>query len=70
MERGWKLRCRNCGTEWILRVSYKIDDYRTLYHYCRVCGKNTFHDIIGRIEEVESTTHPDNTQTSPQSPQQ
>ncbi|MGC9009005.1 MAG: hypothetical protein ACP5I7_00100 [Sulfolobales archaeon] len=48
--RGYRLRCRECGTEWILKVSYRINDFRNLYHYCRVCRKNTFHDIIEKIK--------------------
>ncbi len=47
---AWKLRCSVCGTVWILKVSYDISDFKRLYHYCRKCGKNTYHEILGRID--------------------
>jgi len=46
------LRCRECGTVWELRVSYSLKDFQQLYHYCSVCGKNTFHDLV-RNESAE-----------------
>jgi len=46
---GWRLRCRSCGKEWIFEASYRISDFESLYHYCRYCKKNTFHEIIEKI---------------------
>jgi ribosomal protein L44E len=46
----WRLRCTECGTEWILEVSFNLKEFGKLYHYCRTCGKNTFHEVLG-IEE-------------------
>lgn len=43
----WKLRCFECGSVWGLRVSYDLADMPRIYHYCRRCGKNTFHHILG-----------------------
>jgi len=51
---SWKLRCTECGTEWVLKVSYDISDLKRIYHYCPVCKKNTFHEVLGKVEE-EST---------------
>ncbi len=47
---GWKLRCLNCGTEWVLEVSFDLDEMKRIYHYCKKCGKNTFHEVIGRCD--------------------
>ncbi len=47
---SWKLRCTKCGTEWILRVSYDISDLDRIYHYCKKCKKNTFHEVLGRVD--------------------
>ncbi|MEM0037669.1 MAG: hypothetical protein QW772_01910 [Zestosphaera sp.] len=46
----WKLKCRECNTEWILNVSHDLSEFNQLYHYCRVCGKNTYHDILELVE--------------------
>ncbi|MEM4487076.1 MAG: hypothetical protein QW116_07610, partial [Zestosphaera sp.] len=46
----WKLKCRECDTEWILNVSHDLSEFNQLYHYCRVCGKNTYHDILELVE--------------------
>ncbi len=48
---GWIVRCRECGTVWILEVSFDISDMDKIYHYCPRCKKNTFHDVIGRSDE-------------------
>ncbi|MDT7889190.1 MAG: hypothetical protein RQ885_09490 [Desulfurococcales archaeon] len=47
---GWRLRCRSCGKTWIFEASYRVSELETLYHYCRNCRKNTFHEIIEKIE--------------------
>lgn len=48
----WVLRCRECGLEWRLLVSFPLKkEFKQLYHYCSNCGKNTFHEIIGYVEE-------------------
>jgi len=50
---GWVLRCRECGTVWLLEVSFDISDMKQLYHYCKYCKRNTFHDILGRLEDLQ-----------------
>ncbi len=50
---GWLLRCRECGTIWVLEVSFDISDMDKVYHYCPRCKKNTFHDVLGRSEELK-----------------
>ncbi len=53
----WKLRCVECGREWILPVSFRLDKMGKLYHFCPYCKKNTFHVVIERVEEaVEGTS--------------
>jgi len=51
----WRLRCTNCGTEWFLEVSFDLTKLKNkrLYHYCRVCRRNTFHEILERVEAQE-----------------
>jgi len=46
----WRLRCMECGSEWTLEVSFNLKEMGKIYHYCRKCGKNTFHEVIG-LEE-------------------
>ncbi len=36
---------------WILPVSFKLDEIGKIYHYCPYCKKNTFHIVLGRIED-------------------
>jgi ribosomal protein L44E len=48
---AWRLRCKECGSEWVLKVSYDISDMKTIYHYCRKCRKNTFHEVLGRLDD-------------------
>ncbi|MEM1735048.1 MAG: hypothetical protein QXT88_00565 [Desulfurococcaceae archaeon] len=48
------LRCRDCGNEWKLYVSYNLDkDFKNkhLYHYCPYCKRNTLNEILVFIEE-------------------
>ena len=47
----WKLKCLECSREWILPVSFDLESMGKIYYYCRYCKKNTFHSVIGRIEE-------------------
>lgn len=47
----WKLRCVECGREWILPVSFRLDKMGKLYHFCPHCKRNTFHIVIERVEE-------------------
>ena len=47
---SWKLRCVECGSEWVLPVSFALDKMGKIYHYCRKCRRNTFHEVIERIE--------------------
>ncbi|MCE4612470.1 MAG: hypothetical protein F7C07_01365 [Desulfurococcales archaeon] len=49
----WRMRCSDCKTEWELRASFDLSTFKTFYHYCRTCKKNTFHEILGR-EEIEA----------------
>ncbi|MFP3268057.1 MAG: hypothetical protein RXO29_00450 [Desulfurococcales archaeon] len=46
----WLLKCHECGTEWYLEVSFNIAEMGKIYHYCKVCKKNTFHDVLKRID--------------------
>jgi ribosomal protein L44E len=47
----WKLRCHECDTEWMLAVSFNLMEMKKIYHYCRICRKNAFHDVLERIDE-------------------
>ncbi|MCD6301219.1 MAG: hypothetical protein J7L82_04030 [Staphylothermus sp.] len=48
----WILKCKSCGKEWKLLVSYPLDkEFQQLYHYCPHCKKNAFHEIIKYVEE-------------------
>ncbi|MDK6028436.1 hypothetical protein QPL79_03560 [Ignisphaera sp. 4213-co] len=49
---GWLLRCISCGTKWVLEVSFDIRDVKSIYHYCKKCRKNTFHEVLGRAENL------------------
>ncbi len=42
----YSLRCEECGTLWKLTVSYNLNEFRRLYHYCSTCRKNTFHEVL------------------------
>ncbi|MEM1542650.1 MAG: hypothetical protein QW101_07885 [Ignisphaera sp.] len=48
---GWIMRCTICGTTWILEVSFDIRDTKRLYHFCRKCRSNTFHEVLERKEK-------------------
>ncbi len=50
----WKLKCTECGKEWILPVSYDLKSMGRIYHYCPYCKKNTFHIVLERIEDEPS----------------
>jgi len=43
----WLLMCKRCHTKWVLDVSYDLRKIGKLYHYCTVCKKNTFHEVLG-----------------------
>ncbi len=49
----WILRCNECGSEWVLEVSFDLTKLSKgmLYHFCPYCRKNTFHTIVRRVEE-------------------
>ncbi len=47
---SWRLRCTKCGFVWVLKVSYNISDMDKIYHYCPKCKKNTFHEILERLD--------------------
>ena len=44
----WRLRCVECGYSWRLAVSFDLESMGRLYHYCRRCGRNSFHVVEGR----------------------
>ncbi len=48
----WRLRCVECGREWVLPVSFRLDKMGKLYHFCPYCKRNTFHVVIERVEEA------------------
>jgi len=48
---GWLLRCTVCGSIWVLEVSFDIRDTKKLYHYCPKCKRNTFHEVLARVDE-------------------
>ena len=50
--RGWLVKCTTCGTKWVLEVSFDLRESKLIYHYCKVCGKNTFHEVLGRAEKM------------------
>ncbi len=43
------VKCRECGNERVLKVSYYLGDFKHLYHWCPICKKNTYHEILARI---------------------
>ena len=47
------LRCTRCGRTWILEVSFDLASMGRIYHYCPYCRRNTFHEVVRRIEEDE-----------------
>ncbi len=47
----WRLKCTECGREWLLPVSFRLDEMGRLYHYCRYCKKNTFHIVLGKVSD-------------------
>jgi len=46
----WVLKCVECNVEWKLEASFDLSEFPKLYHYCRNCRKNTFHQILGKEE--------------------
>lgn len=47
----WRLKCTECGREWILPVSFRLDRMGKIYHYCKYCKKNTFHIVLGKVPD-------------------
>ncbi len=47
---SWYLRCKRCGNTWLFLGSYDLTRFESLYHYCRVCQRNTFHEVVGTVE--------------------
>jgi uncharacterized protein YpbB len=49
----WLLRCTKCNNTWFLEVSFDLTKLaeKRLYHYCPYCEKNTFHEVLERIED-------------------
>lgn len=54
----WILRCLDCGRVWELPVSFNLFEIKRLYHYCRFCGRNTFHEVVGRVDDRPSLLRP------------
>lgn len=52
----WRLKCTECGREWILPVSFRLDEIGKLYHYCKYCKKNTFHVVLGEVVDETADT--------------
>lgn len=50
----WLLRCTQCGRDWILPVSFNLEEMGRLYHFCPYCRENTFHIVVQRrdVERV------------------
>jgi len=48
----WKLRCNECGTEWLVNISFDISKQKSFYIYCKVCKRNTFNTILGYSEPI------------------
>uniref|UniRef100_A0A7C4NKR7 Uncharacterized protein n=1 Tax=Ignisphaera aggregans TaxID=334771 RepID=A0A7C4NKR7_9CREN len=47
---GWLMRCTACDSTWVLEVSFDIRDTKSIYHYCTKCKRNTFHEVLMRVE--------------------
>jgi translation initiation factor 2 beta subunit (eIF-2beta)/eIF-5 len=47
----WVLVCEVCGNERILDVGYNLREFRRVYIYCRRCGENRAHKVVGTLEE-------------------
>jgi transcription elongation factor Elf1 len=52
----WKLRCNECGTEWLVNISFDISKQKSFYIYCKVCKRNTFNTILGYSEPIGDRT--------------
>ncbi len=37
---GWKVKCRVCGTERVIRISFDISKQPAIFYYCNVCRRN------------------------------
>ncbi len=47
----WVLRCTRCGRTWVLEVSFDLASMGRIYHYCPYCRRNTFHEVVEKIED-------------------
>ncbi|NPA85769.1 MAG: hypothetical protein GXO07_07220 [Crenarchaeota archaeon] len=49
---SWYLKCEKCGQMWLFLGSYDLESVGNgrIYHYCRICGRNTFHTVVKRVE--------------------
>lgn len=43
----WLLECESCGTKRILDVGYNLKEFKLLHIYCRKCGENKPHKVLG-----------------------
>ncbi|RLE83504.1 MAG: hypothetical protein DRJ41_04780 [Thermoprotei archaeon] len=43
----WLLRCESCGNVRKVDLGYNLYEIKHLYLYCRSCGRNTFHEVLG-----------------------
>ena len=53
----WVLKCEVCGEQRILDVGYNLREFKKLYLYCKSCGRNTPHKVLG-IEQGEAASSP------------
>ncbi len=47
----WKLQCTECGRVWIFKGSFDLESMGRIYHYCPYCKRNTFHIVLGRVDD-------------------
>ncbi len=46
----WELRCEVCGNIRFLDLGFDLTEMKRVYVYCEVCGRNTFHTVLGPRE--------------------
>ncbi len=52
----WRLRCTECGREWVLAVSFDLASMGKIYHYCPYCKRNTFHIVLGTVDSNDDSS--------------
>ncbi len=61
----WRLRCTECGREWVLPVSFDLASMGRIYHYCPYCKRNTFHVVLGLAEDSDKPRDPGRVEEAP-----